>query len=103
MDNKDDYINSNIPEPRDVLEFQLDRNIRGLFRQFLTYLEDLEKDHDIAFNKLKESLPNENKLLKQANYLDEDKKQYLRKKVLDSGNDCLRQMKTNLDNFDIKY
>lgn len=96
-------INSSIPEPKEVLDFQLERTVTLLFKQFLTMIEDLEDDHNISFNKLLEALPEHERLIIQADYLGENKQEYLRKKILDAGNDCKRQIRTHLNNFKISY
>lgn len=52
----------------EIRSFQIKRNIVFLYKSFLILLEDLEQDQ----------------------YIDEEKLNYLRKKVLDMGNDCIR-------------
>ena len=54
------------------------------------------------FDKLKKSIPKEEKILTQAEYLDEAQLNFLRKKILDSGNDVRRELISYMENFDIK-
>ena len=42
-------------------------------------------------------------LLDQANYFDEDKMQYLRKKTLDLGNEISRNIESEFQNFTIEF
>ncbi len=72
--------------------FQLKRHIISLYKAFLIILEDLEEDHIENFEKLYESLHNYKDLVRQADYFTEEKMSYLRKKVLDAGNNCIRNI-----------
>lgn len=81
-----------------------ERNTKALFKGFLILLEDLHKDHELNFNKLKSSMPDKYlPLLDQANYFDEDKMQYLRKKTLDLGNEISRNIESEFQNFTIEF
>ena len=79
------------------------RNTKRLFKTFLILLEDLKTEHDIQFCKLRKNLPKHKELLEQADYFDEDKMQYLRKKVLDMGNDNIRNNDDDLEKFTIQF
>ena len=85
----------------ELLEFQINRNVVNLYKNYLTMLEDLEVERQRVFHKLKRALPSEVELLEQAEYLDQAKMDYLRKKVLDSGNHCFREIKTELEKFKV--
>jgi hypothetical protein len=74
--------------------FHTNKHIRILFKQFLHLLEDMKFEHDVNYSKLKESLPEAKHLIDMANFLDEKKYSHSRKKILDFGNDAIR----NLDN-----
>lgn len=77
----------------DIRDFHIRKTITGLFKSFLIMLEDLEQDHLMYVEKLKKSLPQEyHSAITQADYLDEFKVEYLRKKILDAGNNCIRNM-----------
>jgi len=79
------------------------KHIKTLFKSFLILIEDLHKEHEINFNKLKESLPEDERLIVQDDYFDEDKLKYLRKKVLDMGNEVIRSNDSDLENFTISF
>ena len=66
-------------------------------------MEDLHTEHQIAFSKLKKNLPDEVALIDQADYFGQDKLQYLRKKILDMGNETVRESNTNLEKFTISF
>lgn len=80
------------------------KNIKSLFKSFLILIEDLHQDHDINFKKLKKNLPSEfHGVINQADYFDEDKLRYLRKKILDMGNEVIRETGTETENFTISF
>jgi endonuclease III-like uncharacterized protein len=71
-----------------------------LFKQFLGLLENLRQEHQINFDKLKNSLPEkEHKLIEMANYFDEKHYAVYRKKVLDTAGDCYRNLENDLKNI----
>jgi hypothetical protein len=90
-------------EAKDLLSEKVARNTKGLFKSFLILMEDLHADHQISFGKLKKHLPGEAAIIDQANYFDQDKLQYLRKKILDMGNETVRESNTNLEKFTIDF
>ena len=49
------------------------------------------------------NLPEHKALLEQADYFSEEKMQYLRKKVLDMGNDNIRSNDDDLEKFTIEF
>jgi hypothetical protein len=48
-------------------------------------------------------MPEHADLIDQANYLDEDKMQYLRKKILDIGNESMRENNSNIEKFTVNF
>jgi len=52
---------------------------------------------------LRDAFPDQVDLINQADYFDDRKMQYLRKKILDMGNESLRESNTNLEKFTIKF
>lgn len=85
-----------------ALRFQHERITKNLFKKFLIILEDLEREHNAALGKLYDSLPEQYRaFVVLADYLDEEKAIVLRKKVLDFGNDSMREFVDTLNQFDI--
>lgn len=76
----------------EIRQFQIRRSIVALYKAFLIILEDLEEDHIDNFEKLYSALKESEALIKQADYFTKEKASYLRKKVLDAGNDCIRNI-----------
>lgn len=84
-DNRDGSFNNklkSIPDINSLVEFQIRRNITSLFKQFLLILEDLQ-DLD-------------------ANISDKVFQDY-RKRVLDQGNDTLRELLDLLAGLDVNF
>jgi len=90
-------------DAKDLLSEKVSRNTKGLFKNFLILIEDLHAEHQIVFGKLKKNLPEEFPTIDQADYFDQDKLQYLRKKILDMGNETVRESATNLEKFTISF
>ena len=91
-------------EARDALSSSYSHSTKVLFKSFLVLIEDLNKDHLINFHKLKKNLPQEyGPLIDQADYFDQHKLQYLRKKILDMGNESIRAAETNFEKFTISF
>jgi|TARA_Y100000289_G_scaffold19707_1_gene19021 hypothetical protein len=86
---------------KELLEFQVNRNITRLYKSFLTIIEDIQDQHDNHFHKLKLALPNDTELINQADYLDESRMEFLRKQVLDQGNDVRREIVGQLEKFNL--
>ena len=79
------------------------RNTKRLFKSFLILLEDLKTEHEIHFCKLRKNLPQHKELIEQADYFDDRKMQYLRKKILDTGNENIRTNDDDLEKFTIHF
>jgi len=66
---------------KEFLQFQVQRKVVSLYKSFLFILEDLKA---------------------QGYDIDEDMYQRCRKRVLDQGNDTIREIEDYLNNFDIR-
>lgn len=76
---------------------------KSLFKSFLVLVEDLHAENQICFDKLKKHLPEHSDIIDQANYLDDEKMQYLRKKILDIGNESMREANSNIEKFTVNF
>lgn len=82
----------------DLITIQTHKEITKLYKSFLELLEDIKNNHKIMLAK-SAGQPNAD-YLKQINYFTEEYYEQLRKRVLDNGNDCARQLSGFLDFFD---
>lgn len=80
------------------------RNTKDLFKEFLVLIEDLNFEHEQNFGKLYDNLPQKyHAIIDQANYFDDDKLQYIRKKILDIGNNSIRKIESHSEKFTISF
>jgi hypothetical protein len=80
---------------KDLLTFQVHRNIVNLYKRYLNLVEDLQEEHLNMLNKLNSKIDQET--LKNVDYFDENKYNYIRKKVLDLGNETIREIDKTLE------
>lgn len=84
--------------PVEFVQQHYDKSTRFLFKDFLKLAEDLKEEHDAHFERLRNNVPEEFRpLVDQANYFDDRKMKWVRKRVLDLGNDSLRRSEEDLD------
>ena len=85
----------------DILRFAIKRNSTNLFKRFLAILQRQKEEHDEALSNLKAVLPEQyKKYVQLADCYTDAKAAALRKEVLDAGNDAIRAVETELDNFE---
>lgn len=75
------------------------RLVTKIFKFSLMMLEDIRQEHLHALNKLKNDDLSE-KQLEILNYLDYHKYNLLRKRILDNGNESVRDLQNLLDYFE---
>lgn len=85
----------------ELVESQLSKVITRLFKNYLTMLQELQQDSLSQVYKYKDQLPAD--LLASLNVLDLPKYSRLRKRVLDQGNDAVREMKWILSHCDVSF
>jgi len=95
MENNEDKLKS-------FVYFQIQRNIITLYKRYINLIEDLQEDHINMLNKLNSKI--DLQTLKNVDYFDENKYNYIRKKILDTGNETIREIERNLEklNFTLK-
>ena len=79
---------------KEFLNDRSDHHIRYLFKSFLRTLEEMQKVHEINFEKLYDNLPSD---------FDEDHYEVYRKKILDIGNSVLRDYNNELENLTVEF
>lgn len=80
------------------------RLVTALFKDFLETLSEVKESHDEYFGNLMDKLPPEYKTtLVVGNPLSDDKFMRLRKKVLDKGNDTIRDSDLELENYTVSF
>ena len=89
---------------KESLSKRSSKSISQLFKQYLMLIEDLKFEHDQQLLKLKQVLPHEHHSnLDAANYFTNDKMSWIRKRVLDIGNEALRTHDNDLEDFTVSF
>ena len=64
----------------------------------------MHADHQRTFAKLRSALPEDyESIINMADYFDYDKLQYIRKRILDVGNESLRKNDSELEKVNLKF
>ena len=78
--------------------------ISSLFKMMLMMVEDMKKDHDFHYDKLYQEIPDKyHPVINTADHFTEDKVSWIRKRILDYGNESLRSMKNELENYKVEF
>ena len=78
--------------------------ISSWFKMMLMMVEDMKKDHDFHYDKLYEEIPDKyHPVINTADHFTEDKVSWIRKRILDYGNESLRSMKNELENYKVEF
>ena len=86
------------------LFIESEKQISGLFKMMLMMVEDMKKDHDFHYAKLYENIPEEyHRIIHTADHFTPDKVNWIRKRILDMGNESIRNLDSNFDNYKIKF
>ena len=89
---------------REFLYDRSDHHIRYLFKNFLNTLEEMQKTHEINFEKLYDNVPEKyHALIEMGDYFDEAHYEIYRKKILDIGNSVLRDYNSELENLTVEF
>ncbi len=75
-----------------------DKEITRLYKTLLEIVEDLQKDHDIMMSKVAGKTSQE--FSDDVNYFTDEKYEQIRKRILDCGNECERNLISFLSYFD---
>tara|TARA_Y100000588_G_C13769842_1_gene717725 strand:+ start:254 stop:616 length:363 start_codon:yes stop_codon:yes gene_type:complete len=87
-------------EIKELLSYQISRIITKLFKNQLTQLEDIQQEHHSTLKRV-EDLVSED-FIKMIDFLNEERHGYYRKKILDSGNETIREIERLLESFEIR-
>lgn len=78
---------------KEYLAFQLNRNVVTLYKKLFEIVEDMRQEHQSMLQKVEKKTSKD--FIDSINYLDDNKINYIRKKILDSGNDAIRNIENN--------
>ena len=64
----------------------------------------MKADHDFHYNKLYELIPEEHHIIiTAANHFTNDKLNWIRKRILDGGNESLRNFTEEMENYSVSF
>jgi len=84
---------------KDYLKFQLNRNIISLYKKYFEMVDDLRQEHKLMIQKMENASSKE--FVENIDYFNEDKYNYIRKKILDNGNDAIRNIESSFKSITI--
>ena len=80
------------------------KEISSLFKTMLMLVEDMKKDHDFHYQKLYDHLPEKyHPIIETANHFTPDKLAWIRKRILDHGNESVRNMEKEIENYKVNF
>jgi|TARA_R100000152_G_C6770105_1_gene196179 glucan phosphorylase len=86
------------------LNKESDECISRLFKMMLMMVEDMKQDHDFHYEKLYQHIPQEyHSIIDTANHFTPEKINWIRKRILDVGNESIRNFHSNIDNYTITF
>jgi len=78
--------------------------ISRLFKMMLGMVEDMKKDHDFHYQKLYDEIPKKyHPLIRTADHFTPDKINGIRKRILDCGNESIRNLCSRIDNYQVSF
>jgi glucan phosphorylase len=86
------------------LNKESDDEISRLFKMMLMMVEDMKKDHDFHYDKLYDSIPEEyHAIINTANHFTPQKVNWIRKRILDVGNESIRNLGSRIDDYTVSF
>jgi hypothetical protein len=84
---------------KEYIKFQYSRNIISLYKKYFEMIDDLKHDHENMVKKIADNSSGD--FAKNIDYFNNDKYNYIRKKILDAGNDAIRNIDTSFKSINI--
>lgn len=89
---------------QNFLEKRYRSSMNGIFKEMLKLIEDMKSDHDFHYFKLYDNIPEKyHPIINAANHFDEKKFLWIRKKILDTGNESLREFESEMENYTVSF
>ena len=91
-------------DAKESLSKKSNKSISFLFKQYLALIEDLKFEHDQFLKKIKQEIPSEHhNMIDNADTFDDEKMTRIRKRVLDIGNETIRSLDNELNDFTVNF
>lgn len=92
---------TNPDQVKGAFQFVVDRHIINLYKRYINLIEDLRLDHSVFIKKVEKKTSKE--FVEKIDYFDEVKYNYIRKKILDLGNEGIRDIDKFVELMDITF
>ena len=83
----------------EAVQFLVQKNITRLFKSLLESVDDFKNQHNVMLDKVSKETSFE--FAQNINYLTPERSDFLRKKILDLGNESIREINGLLEIFDL--
>lgn len=90
-----------IKDNGDLLSSLIDQRVKNLFKSFLSEIETIKLENLIMLDKVEAKT--DSSFVSDINYMNDKKFESVRKKILDEGNDCIREIDTAISSFDCNF
>ena len=90
--------------PKNNLNKRSTDEVVRLYKMMLMMVEDMKKDHDFHYDKLYDNIPEDyHAIINTANHFTDQKVAWIRKRILDLGNESIRNFHSELDNYTVSF
>jgi len=86
---------------KEYVLFQVHKTLVNLYKRYLNLIEDLQEEHKSMVDKITNYT--DQNTLKNIDYFDNNKYNYLRKKILDIGNESIREIEKNFEFIKMEF
>ena len=91
-------------DAKKILSDKSNDEISRLFKMMLFLLEDMKVDHDFHYRKLYNNIPEEyHPIIDTADHFTQEKVNWIRKRILDIGNESIRNLDSEIDNYTVSF
>ena len=92
--------NKDSDQASEVVDYFVRKHVTRVFKSFLEINDEIKSEHDVMLDKVEEKTSKE--FAQNIDYFTPNKSEYFRKKILDHGNECIREILCFMDVFNLK-
>jgi len=91
-------------DPTQFLDYQIQKQIKSLYKEYLFLIEKIFNSHDEFISKFRSTLPEQYQVyVDMAEFLTDSKYEEIRKEVLDRGNGIMSNIQEELKKYNIDF
>jgi len=92
--------NKDSDQASEVVDYFIRKHVTRVFKSFLEINDEIKSEHSVMLDKVEKKTSKE--FVQNIDYFTSNKSEYFRKKILDHGNECIREIVCFLDVFNLK-